>query len=60
VLQVAAGPDAEWVRHGYVAAAKDEKGPQTPQPFSTFTLEYENKDENGKTGHENERELTEY
>jgi hypothetical protein len=33
---------------------------KTPQPFSTFTFEYENESENGKAGHENERELTEY
>jgi hypothetical protein len=35
-------------------------GQKTPQPFSTFTFEYENESENGKAGHENERELTEY
>jgi hypothetical protein len=28
--------------------------------FSTFTFEYENESENGKAGHENERELTKY
>jgi hypothetical protein len=33
-------------------------GRKTPQSFSTFTFEYEN--ENGKAGHENERELTQY
>jgi hypothetical protein len=39
---------------------KDENGRKTPQPFSTFIFEYENESENGKAGHENERELTEY
>jgi hypothetical protein len=39
---------------------KDENGRKTPQPFSTFTFEYENESENGKVGHENERELIEY
>jgi hypothetical protein len=34
-------------------------GRKTPQPFSTSTFEYENESENGKAGHENERELTE-
>jgi hypothetical protein len=38
--------------------SKDENGRKTPQLFSTFTFQYEN--ENGKAGHENERELTEY
>jgi hypothetical protein len=33
-------------------------GKKTPQLFSTFTFGNEN--ESGKTGHENERELTEY
>jgi hypothetical protein len=33
---------------------------KTPQPFSTFTFKYENESENGKAGHENECELTEY
>jgi hypothetical protein len=41
-------------------AHKDENGRKTLQPFSTFTFEYENESENGKAGHENERELTEY
>jgi hypothetical protein len=31
---------------------------KTPQPFYTFSFEYEN--ENGKAGHENERELSQY
>jgi hypothetical protein len=35
-------------------------GRKTPQPFSTFIFEYENESKNGKAGHENERELTEY
>jgi hypothetical protein len=35
-------------------------GRKTPQPFSTFIFEYENGSENGKAGHENERELMEY
>jgi hypothetical protein len=35
-------------------------GQKTHQPFSTFTFEYENESENGKAGHENECELTEY
>jgi hypothetical protein len=35
-------------------------GRKTPQPFSNFIFEYENESENGKAGHENERELTEY
>jgi hypothetical protein len=35
-------------------------GQKTPQPFSTFTFEYENESENGKAGHESECELTEY
>jgi hypothetical protein len=39
---------------------KDENGRKTPQPLSTFIFEYENESENGKAGHENERELTEY
>ena len=39
---------------------KDENGRKTPQPFSTFTFEYENESENGKAGHESEHELTEY
>jgi hypothetical protein len=39
---------------------KDENGRKTLQPFSTFTFEYENQSENGKVGHENERELMEY
>jgi hypothetical protein len=43
-------------RHGL----KDENGRKTPQPFSTFTFEYENESKNGKVGHENEHELTEY
>jgi hypothetical protein len=34
-------------------------GRKTPQPFSTSTFEYENESENGKAGHENEREFTE-
>ena len=41
---------------------KDEKGrkrSKTPQPFSTFTFEYENESEYRKAGHENERKLTE-
>jgi hypothetical protein len=45
-----------------VAITKDENGrkrSKTPQPFSTSTFEYENESENGKAGHENERELTE-
>jgi hypothetical protein len=33
---------------------------RTPQPFSTFTFEYENKNESGQIEHENEHELTEY
>jgi len=37
-----------------------ENGRETPQPFSTFTFEYENESESGQVGHENERELTEY
>jgi hypothetical protein len=37
-----------------------ENGRKTPQPFSTFIFEYENKSKNGKAGHENERELTKY
>jgi hypothetical protein len=41
-------------------SSKDENGRKPPQPFSTFTFEYENESENGKAGHENERELTEY
>jgi hypothetical protein len=41
-------------------AIKDENGWKTPQPFSTFTFGNENESESGKTGHENERELTEY
>jgi hypothetical protein len=45
---------ATWV------AIKDENGRKTPQLFSTFTFEYGNESENGKAGHENERELTEY
>ena len=39
---------------------RDENGRKPPQPFSTFTFEYENESENGKAGHENEHELTEY
>jgi hypothetical protein len=39
---------------------KDENGRKTPQPFSTFTFEYENKTKNGKAGHENEHEFMEY
>jgi hypothetical protein len=42
------------------AAGKDENGWKTPQPFSTFTFEYENESEMSKAEHENERELTEY
>jgi hypothetical protein len=38
----------------------EENGQKTPSPFSTFTFEYENESENGKAGHENEREFTEY
>lgn len=37
---------------------RDENGRKTPQPFSTFTFEYENKTESSKVGHENEHELT--
>jgi len=37
-----------------------ENGRKTPKLFSTFTFEYENKSENGKAAHENERELTKY
>ena len=33
---------------------------KTSQPFSTSTFEYENENESGKAGHENEHELTEY
>jgi len=33
---------------------------KTPQPFSTFTFEYDNESESGKGGRENECELTEY
>ena len=33
---------------------------RTPQPFSTFIFEYENKNESNKAGHENEHELTKY
>ena len=35
-------------------------GRKTPKLFSTFTFEIENESKNGKTGHENERELTNY
>ena len=35
-------------------------GRKTSQPFSISTFEYENKNESGKAGHENEQELTEY
>jgi hypothetical protein len=37
---------------------KDENGRKTPQPFSTFIFEYENKNKNGKAGHGNECKLT--
>jgi hypothetical protein len=37
-----------------------ENSRKTPQPFSFFIFEYENESKNGKAGHENERELTEY
>ena len=40
--------------------ARDENGRKTSQPFSTSTFEYENKNESGKAGHENEHELMEY
>ena len=36
------------------------KGQKISQPFSTSTFEYENENESGKAGHENEHELTEY
>jgi hypothetical protein len=35
-----------------------ENGQKTPKLFSNFAFEYEN--ENGKAGHENERELMDY
>ena len=35
-------------------------GRKPSQPFSTSTFEYENENESGKAGHENEHELTEY
>jgi hypothetical protein len=35
-------------------------GQKTSQPFSTFIFEYKNESENGKAGHENEHELTEF
>jgi len=33
---------------------------KTSQPFSTFTFEYENKNESFKARHENKHELTKY
>ena len=39
---------------------RDENGRKPPQPFSTFTFEYENESENGKAGHKNEHELMKY
>ena len=44
----------------YVVSIRDENGRKTSQTFSTSTFEYENENESGKAGHENEHELTEY
>jgi hypothetical protein len=35
-------------------------GRKTSKLFSTFIFEYENENESGKAGHENEHELAEY
>ena len=35
-------------------------GQKISQLFSTSTFEYENENQSGKAGHENEHELTEY
>jgi len=35
-------------------------GRKISRPFSISTFEYENENESGKAGHENEHELTEY
>jgi hypothetical protein len=36
------------IEEGYKLLTKDENGRKTPQSFSTFIFEYENKSENGK------------
>jgi len=40
--------------------SNDENGRRTPKLFSTFTFEIRKQKRNGKTGHENVRELTNY